>query len=373
MSWTQINSVTISDIHFGCVANSSEKVIAGLEKKLTPAYLKDVNIVYIGGDVFERGLPTNHPDIPHIVSWQRRFLARCGRLGIIVIIIEGTPSHDRKQSHLFTAINDAASDEDKCELYYVTEVDILFIPKYGINVLCVPDEKNTSDDITLKQVKDMMATRAIDKVDFAVMHGFFDFQVPAGRTTRYHDSKAYLELVRYLIWIGHDHTFRKYDRIIVQGSPDRQRHGMEEDKGFVYTTVYKNGTYKATFEVNQYAMVFKTVTVDSRVDVATREVHSTCDSIGGHGHVRIAANHDHPVLGALDSFRVKYPFIKFSKLVLDEAPKSESIVNTDESLEYVPFTIDPENIKVVVKDRLPIALMTDAEKQYFESLMDSVI
>lgn len=373
-NWTQIDVLSISDIHLGNPANPAEFVIKGLEKKLTYKYMNGVKILFIVGDVFDRGLPLNHRDVSYIASWIRRLLSRCARLGIIVLVLEGTPSHDRLQSHLFVAINDAAEDADKCDLRYVKEVSIEYIEKYDLNILCIPDEKNTSDEVTYEQVKSLMAARALDKVDFAAMHGFFDFQVPVGRSTRYHIADRYLELVRYLIFIGHDHTFRKHDRIIVQGSPDRQRHGTEEDKGFVRAIVNRDGTYEATLEVNEYAMVFKTIELVDDVDAATKQVYDVCDKHHQKAHIRFAANRDHPVMLAIDSFKAQYPFISFSKKILDEDTEElrGQLIDPAKEVDYVPFTIDSSNIKNLVHERLSISLQK-SEQEYFDSLMEAVI
>lgn len=373
-NWTQIDVVAISDIHLGNAANPAEFVIAGLEKKLTYKYLNGVKILFINGDVFDRGLPATHVCIASAASWIRRLLSRCARLGIIVMVLEGTPSHDRKQSKLFVAINNGADEEDRCDLRYIEEVSIEYIEKYDLHILCIPDEKNTDDGITYLQVLDMMKARALEKVDFAIMHGFFDFQIPAGRHSRFHNSNAYRELVKYLIFIGHDHTFQQRDRIIVQGSPDRQRHGMEEDKGFVRARVNRDGSYQATFEVNEHAMVFKTIELDDDVDVATAQVHDVCDRHHRRSYIRLAAHKGHPVLAAIDSFKAKYPFINFSKKVLDEEEDDvETVVENQEDSDYVPFTIDSSNIKTIIRERLSNPLMSANEEAYFNELMASVM
>ncbi|BAQ02745.2 hypothetical protein [Ralstonia phage RSL2] len=358
----------------GCPSNPAEFMVKGLDAMLTYDFLKGINILFIVGDVFDRGLPVNHRDVPFIVSWIRRLLARCARTGTMVIVLEGTPSHDRLQSHLFVAINDAAEPEDKCELRYVKEVSIEYIEKYDIHLLCIPDEKNTSDEVTYRQVMDMMEARALEKVDFGIMHGFFEFQVPVGRHSRFHSSEAYLDIVRYLIFIGHDHEFRREGRIIVQGSPDRQRHGMETPKGFVHATVNRDGSYTATFQVNEHAMDFKTVEVDEDLDAAHLQVLHTCDSLRPHNHVRIAARRGHPVLAAIDTYQSLYPFLHFSKKVLDEEEvDTTTVLETTDEADYVPFTIDSSNIKTIIVERLGITLNNDAEREYFDELMTSVM
>lgn len=373
-NWTQIKVASISDIHLGCASNPAEFMVKGLDSMLTFEFLKKIDILFIVGDVFDRGLPVNHRDVPFIVSWIRRLLARCARADTVVVVLEGTPSHDRLQSHLFVAINDSAEAEDRCELRYVKEVSIEYIEKFDIHLLCIPDEKNTSDEVTYRQVVEMMEARALEKVDFGLVHGFFEFQVPVGRHSRFHDSESYLKLVRYLTFVGHDHEFRREGRIIIQGSPDRQRHGMETPKGFVHAVVNRDGNFTATFQVNEHAMDFKTLEVDEDLDAANKQVLDTCDSLRPHNHLRLAARRGHPVLAALESYQSMYPFINFSKKILDEDEVDTTTVleETDEA-DYVPFTIDSSNIKSIVMERLGITLNNDAEREYFDELMAAVM
>ena len=343
-------------------------VIAGLEKKLTPEFLKGTNLLFIAGDVFDRALSFYHDDIQYIVSWVTRLIARCKALGIIVVVLEGTPSHDRMQSRIFEALAKSLH----AELYYITEVEILYIEKYDLRVLCIPDEKNADDETTLNQVKAMMAAQAIEKVDFGLMHGFFDFQVPAWLKMRFHDSKSYLELVRYLIYIGHDHTYQKQDRIIVQGSPDRQRQGMEEDKGFIDTTINRDGTYEATFVVNEHAMLFKTLEISEDHDIAEKEIDAMCQSLPDHSHLRLAGFKANAHLHSLNVWAKRYPTLVFDEpKFLDPEEIEEDSQDLGIEDDYVAFAITPSNIEEVITSRVS-GVTTEAEKVYLKELIRSV-
>ena len=343
-------------------------VIAGLEKKLTPEFLKGADLLLIAGDVFDRALSFYHDDIQYIVSWVTRLIARCKALGIIVVVLEGTPSHDRMQSRIFEAVAKSLH----AELYYVTEVDILYLEKYDLRILCVPDEKNADDETTLNQVKAMMAAQAIEKVDFGLMHGFFDFQVPAWLKMRYHESKSYLDLVRYLIFIGHDHTYQKHDRIIVQGSPDRQRQGMEEDKGFVDTVVQRDGTYQSTFVVNEHAMVFKTLEISEDHAIAEKEIEAMCQTLPDHSHLRLAGFKANAHLQSLNVWAKRYPTLVFDEpkfLDPEELEQTTDDIGVDD--DYIPFTISPSNIEEVITSRIT-GISTEEERTYLGELIASV-
>jgi len=368
MNWTQIEVLSISDIHLGHTNNPAEYVISGLEKKLTIDYLAGVDLLFIVGDVFDKGLSLNHHDVFHIVAWIKRLLQRCANLNITVIVLEGTPSHDRMQSQLFVAIND--SSELKCDLRYIKEVSTEYIEKYDLNILCIPDEKNTDDDITYYQLLDIMKSKAIEKCDFGLVHGFFDFQVPEEYRVRYHDSNRYLEIVKYLIFVGHDHEYNKKDRIIVQGSPDRQRFGMESNKGFVRAMVYRDGTYHANFVVNEYAMRFDTLELKDNVQEALKQIKRKCKTLTAKSHLRLVGHKDHPILESIGELQKEYPLIKISKKYLEN--ENKNILLTESNNSYIPFVIDKSNIKQLVKERLSIDL-NDKELDYFNSLMDNYI
>jgi len=368
MNWTQIEVLSISDIHLGNINNPSENVINGLEKKLTIEYLSGLDLLFIVGDVFDKGLSLNHQDVFHIVPWIKRLLSRCANLNITVMVLEGTPSHDRLQSQLFVAINDAS--DLKCDLRYIKEVSIEYIEKYDINILCIPDEKNTNDDITYHQLLDIMKSRAIDKCDFGLVHGFFDFQIPEDYRVRFHDSDKYLNIVKYLIFVGHDHEFSKKDRIIVQGSPDRQRFGMESNKGFVRATVYRDGTYEAKFVVNEYAMRFDTIEINDDVSIALKQIKNKCKELNRRSHLRLVGHKNHPLLENLHEIQKQYPFIRIQKKYIES--ENNNILLSEEEKSYIPFVIDKSNIKDIIKDRLTIE-MTNEEMDYFNSLIDSHI
>lgn len=149
---------------------------------------------------------------------------------------------------------------------------------------------------------------------------------------------------------------------------------METPKGFVHAVVNRDGSYTATFQVNENAMDFKTVEIDEDLDVAHKQVMDTCDSLRPHNHLRIAARRGHPVLAGIESYQSMYPFLHFSKKVLDEDEvDTTTVLETTDEADYVPFTIDSSNIKTIVMERLGITLNNDAEQQYFDELMASVM
>jgi hypothetical protein len=65
------------------------------------------------------------------------------------------------------------------------------------------------------------------------------------------------------------------------------------------------------------------VEVSDDVDEAIAQVYRACDSHPHRSHLRIAAKKGHPILSAIDEFQLKYPFIHFTKKVLDDETDAE--------------------------------------------------
>jgi hypothetical protein len=121
-------------------------------------------------------------------------------------------------------------------------------------------------------------------------------------------------------------------------------------------------------------MDFKTLEVAEDLDVANKQILDTCDSLRPHSHLRLAARRGHPVLAALETYQSMYPFIIFSKKVLDDDEvDTTTVLETTDEADYVPFTIDSSNIKSIILERLGVTLNNEAEQAYFDELMESVM
>lgn len=218
-----------------------------------------IDMLVFAGDVFDRDVPFGSDSVTPILGWMIRLLRFCSKHDIVLRILYGTPRHDRKQSMRFNdLIKEFKIDVD---FKYVSTLSIEFIARFGINVLYVPDEWRTDPSITLGEVKELMAEKHLDKVDFAVMHGCFPHQLPDIPKVRMkaHDSTEYLSLVRYMIFIGHHHTFSVYDRIVAHGSTTRLSQGEEEPKGYVVYDLLDDDSYKLTFVQTPDAWTFKRI------------------------------------------------------------------------------------------------------------------
>lgn len=117
----------------------------------------------------------------------RKFLRFCKKYNAQLRILEGTPGHDWKQSRRFELINEEAKLE--VDLKYFDTLSIEYNDVTDLYVLYVPDEWEENPEETLSQVKDLLIANNIDKVDIAVMHDNFEYQLPEIAKAPKHSSR----------------------------------------------------------------------------------------------------------------------------------------------------------------------------------------
>lgn len=230
-----LNIASISDIHINHPNTPTEMIIRNLMTYGFPDTKEthELDIIFIGGDVTDSLMDFASSNAILYRKWVAEFLWMCAKHDIMVRIIEGTPLHDWKQSMIFVEENENHSIG--CDLKYITDIHIEHIDRYDIDVLYIPDEIRPTTDITWKRVEELMAERQLEKVDFAVMHGAFAYQLPNVEDVKdkVHDEEKYLSIVRHYIFIGHVHQHRPKGKIIPNGSFDRLAQGEEGLKGHV--------------------------------------------------------------------------------------------------------------------------------------------
>lgn len=329
---SKLNIIELSDVHLGHRTTETESIVDNLMMLLPDVpSMSDVDMIIIAGDLFDRLLNLSQLEVFIIHEWIYSLLRLCKVHDIVLRVLEGTPSHDNKQNKLIPEINTSSNLE--VDVQYFATLAIEYIERFDINVLYIPDEYHAEASQTLAEVRLLIAEHNLTQVDFAVMHGQFDYQVPTPLLNRipHHDSEAYLALVKYNIFIGHIHQHSQYKRILVAGSTSRLQHGEEEDKGIIKVTVYNNGDFNATFVVNKGAKIYKTI------DVATQEITKAMDyvksvvmTVPDGSYIRIRANQDDIIVNSLRELRMSYPQVNWS-VQTDKAVSSKiALVNRPE-------------------------------------------
>lgn len=312
-----ISYLTLSDIHTLNDSNETGYICESIREyfsdfKPTSRFV-DLDIIFLAGDIFDTYKDSKSNDVVKVIGIMRELMSFCVRHDIKLRVLKGTPGHDYDQSELFTPI--ALAYEGKLDYKYAEVLSIEKMDDLGLSILYVPDEWAGSAAKCREQVIDLMKMHHLEKIDIACMHGMFDFQIPdLGEHPLKHDTQWYLSIIRYFINIGHDHTFKTFDRIIVQGSFDRIAHGEEGKKGGVVCYLRPGAENWFDFIENKRARIYKTITVKSKdLDTAIEQVRKVLDKLPDNSHVRISTGPDNPILTVMDEFKRAHPKMIFKK------------------------------------------------------------
>lgn len=338
--------LSISDVHLNHDRNPTERIIANLDAYvLDRPDFKDLDILFIAGDLFDKLMEHDSINRAPIYLWFSRLINKCVENNVILRCLEGTPDHDWKQYEIFDTLK--AMLQPNLDYKYVKTVTIEYIEKLDINVLYIPDEFRPKAIETLAIVKELMASKGLEQVDYAVMHGMFPYQIPEiADSPACHDADEYIALVKHLIFIGHVHSHRVMSKIVPQGSFDRLSHGEEDDKGFVIAQVnHKTGEKVVSFIKNHNAMIFKTIDVTGySMEQALENVDSVCSQIPDGSNVRIKANKDHPVFSDMQALGRRHPLIWFTAKKVDQDQQQSEKIIQESNFMYKPVNITRDNI-----------------------------
>lgn len=347
----RIKGASFSDLHVLHRRTPTTKTIRNLNDALPDNQeTAALDLLIIAGDVFDDLATLANENIWEVKIWVARVLRLCKKYGIILRVLEGTPSHDWKQSNLFPVINEIA--EIGADIKHVKELSIEYIEPLGISVLYVPDEWGPPDN-TLRQVHDLLTAKGLTQVDIAVMHGQFSHQLPAHVSAPTHDAQAYLKIVKFFIFIGHVHTYSQFDRILAQGSHDRFGHGEEEAKGHLRFEIdLDSGEHYATFVENKGAQRYVTVSCNGMdLEDTLRQIEEKIKDLPELSFVRVEADNDNPVFSNMDSLIRKWPMFTWSKLPRKEEKEQKEEIENEELL-YTPVSITRDNVDGLLMARL---------------------
>lgn len=347
--------LTISDIHLGKKSVPAKYIIDQLVSFMQNIEElnknKKIDVIFIAGDLFDQALSFTADDVIHILQWARSFFKLCARNNIALRMLEGTPSHDRRQMRNLVPL---AKSTANLNFDYVPTMCVEYFEEHGLTCLYVPDEFGGSAENAQKLIQEELDRLQISRVSFAMMHGMFKYQVPQIASDRYkYDEEFILSRVDGFVNIGHVHTRSVFKRIIAQGSFGRISHGEEEAKGGSLVYVEKTGERQEFFVENKETTQFKTIRITfNDVDQASDQLTKKLKNIPDFSHIRVRASEGHAIFNVLDQFKKDYLTLIFTKITDKEAEKPKLI---DESLlnaEYTPIHIDKENIVAMILDRV---------------------
>lgn len=350
-----ISYLTISDVHLGNKRNTTYDICRNLDKFFDNYTSKskfiDLDIIFIGGDLFDKLLVFNSDDIYESISFLYRLMRFCLNSKIKLRILEGTPSHDWKQSKIANILKEHALED--LDYKYIDSLSIEYIQDLGINVLYVPDEWTDSADETYQQVLVLLKDNNLEQVDIAMMHGLFNYQLKdMPNISIKHNENNYLSIVKYFINIGHIHTFSFYDRILAQGSFDRIGHNEEESKGGIVCNIFKDGDMNYNFIENKSAKIFKTIEFKTNdLEKNRKKLNKLLVGLPLDSYIRIKAKKDNPIYSSLEEIKLQYPEYNFTKKSIEDDKEEKTILSYITEV-YKPITINKDNIETTLVNQI---------------------
>jgi len=348
-----LDILELSDVHIGHPKTTTPEVLATLYQIFsnTEDFAK-VDIVFIAGDFFDRQLYLSSDPVRLVEEWILYFLRLCKKLDVVVRVLEGTPSHDWKQSERFIKLNEHA--KIGCDVRYFSAMEIEHIDRFGIDVLYIPDEYRSTTDAVWDEVVQTLAAKNLDKVDYVVMHGAFEHQMPKHThgKLQLHNADRYLSICRSYIFVGHVHLYSQYQRILSAGSTQRLSHGEEGPKG--HLRVQRHEVYDdiITFVENRGAKKYITVACEKLdQEEALAKIQRALRNLPKDSHVRVSCRKQDPAITLTSRLELEYPNYHWS---IRETGKNntDAIILVDNRHEIQRLTIKPDNIGTLLLDRI---------------------
>lgn len=353
-----------ADVHLESNAVTTESTITGFWSVVLTVEPTTLDAIVIGGDLFDKAMLVPASKIALILKFASDLLEYCDKYNIVLRILEGTPSHDRKQSEIFVTI--AAIKNLSHVVSYHPELELVKDPVTGLNILYVPDEINHDNELTLKQAKALLRKHGLEKADYIIMHGSFKYQIGEVLTRPHHLEQPWIDLCNFYIVCGHVHghsTFGK--KILVTGSTNRTAHNEEKVKGAILTTVnMETMTSEWAFLENKHATVFETIDVRGKPIRDIVQLLNDITSPPG-SNIRLLLNKSDDALKSFAMLKTVVPTMRLTRKVADEKilKEKEAAKVFDMAAKGISVTYD--NLDTLMSQR---SLSTD--KFSSEVLMD---
>lgn len=344
-----------SDNHVGHPRTSTSKVLASLRRAFpNNAETAELDIIIIAGDFFDSRLDLPDDDVYDIRFFVLEFLQMCKQHDIILRVLEGTPSHDWRQSKLFTHLNELANIN--ANVKYIDKLSIEYIEPLNINVLYIPDEWKPTCSETWQCVEDKLIEHRLEQVDFVVMHGAFPHQMPEELHKRLdlHNSDNFSKICKYFVFVGHIHLFSQYRNILSAGSIERLAHGEEGPKGHLRVTVdLVNNRHDIIFVENKGAQIYTTIDCALlSTEEASEKITAVLKRIPHDSYVRIRCNKGDSAISVIPNLAKVFADIEWSVIDNNKGSKDRvSLVNDSDKI-TTGIQITRDNIKPLLMQRI---------------------
>jgi hypothetical protein len=343
--------VSISDIHLGHHTTTTGEILANLRAAF-PDHPSTglIDLIIVGGDLFDRLLHLDDPQVFDIKLWMNQFLRLCLKYKIALRVLEGTRSHDWAQNRLFVAENQDA--QIGADLEYIDTLSITYETSIERSVLWVPDDWRPDNDQTWAEVMHLISERGGAPVDLAMVHGTFEHQLPEQAKAPIHRLERYLSITTDYVLGGHIHKASTRDRFLCNGSFDRLTHGEEDPKGYWRLLLNRRLGNTATFVENPGAKQYRTIDCTGMgTDDALVLIASELKSLPKDSYIRIRAGVNDPILSGMDQLRKNYPTYTWATKV-DDRKDIQATLLVDMRASFQAIQITRSNVAQLLMERV---------------------
>lgn len=365
------------DLHFLHNRVPTYQISTGLRDLFT-RYQDSLNVISLIGDVLDDSKYLRQEDTHEFLEWANWLLNFCKVNGISLWVLEGTPSHDHKQSRIFERLNKVIG----ADLKYFDGIGIFHDEKTNLTVGWVQDEYRRNARETEAEFSEMMATRGIEYVDIMLMHGCFTSQIPQFKSDSTFDESFWVPITKYGIYIGHDHkpkeivvsqpsSFSQNGIIRVTGSWERLAQNEEGDKGFTIADFTPEGVTNH-FHVNYAAVPQITVREKQDYDELYNDCMEALKYIDEHptavlGRLVIEYPENSPIADHIVEWKKEYRFNITGKRVVDKA-KVEALEKA-----FEPTTAKLEDVTDDNAERLMLEELDSRSATYDPSVVSEIM
>lgn len=303
-----LRALNFSDIHLIHRQTPTKDLVNQFWKCLSKEDSESLDLITISGDIFDMLSQFVTDDVKCARAWGTRLMRHCKRHNIILVLLEGTDSHDVKQARWFIEQNESA--EIHADVRYYEKLCIVD-EDFGLKMLYLPDNYSHDPAVTLADVKALIEKHG--DPDGFLIHQGFEYQLPpeALVSATVHSSDEYNALAkRGNAWIisGHIHLRSQKDRIRVGGSFGRLAHGEEGAKGYIRYTLREDYNDEWVFVDNPYANIYKTITAYGiTAEELSPYIESKTKGLPDRSNVRIKCKAEDVAAGVLPSIKIAYP------------------------------------------------------------------
>lgn len=289
MSKEKYSIFSITDLHMGNNIVKSDVMLRNYTSFLRDnmEVISKSDVFLITGDLTDSLLYTNSQAYKDTLSLMMHISRICVKLDLVLIYLEGTPSHEARQmENIHHTITNMFTE---LEFRYHNTLSYHTLPKLDMTYITVPDNISIDDEALFRDTLGLMRNEDKKKVDFIFSHQEYE-EILSYPSVGIKSTALWSNLVNYYIINGHIHQFSLRDKVITTGALDFITHGDEELKGGVLITV-DNSIAKFRHIKTKHYTKFKTLILDDdNLESIVNKIYKLFPGTKDVYHIRVIGN-----------------------------------------------------------------------------------